>query len=79
MSKLERLSHSLVSYWELRPGAQLGSSPEVLSNIRLGWKGLARTYCLAYLTKASVTKKKGFISLKPNFVVTKLFSFVTDS
>jgi hypothetical protein len=48
--------------------------PALLSNIKLGWKGLPGASTLAYLSEASVTKPKSFITLTQGANVIKLFS-----
>jgi hypothetical protein len=41
------------------------ATPEVGSNIRLGWKGLPGTNTLAYYTQILITTVKSFITLTP--------------
>jgi len=41
---------------ELFKDAALGYAPDLLSNVRVGWKGLPGTNFLAYFSPFSVTK-----------------------
>jgi hypothetical protein len=46
-------------------GASLGQAPALLTNIRLGWKGLPGTNTLAYYEHSQLTDVKRFITLDP--------------
>jgi hypothetical protein len=53
-------------------------SSDLLTNIRLGWKGLLVANVVACLASTSAMKEKSFIRMRPSVNVIKLFSFITD-
>ncbi len=59
---LEGKARSLPKVEHLK-GASLGQALALPTNIRLGWKGFAGTYALAYFEKSLLTTVKSFITL----------------
>ncbi len=53
----------------------LGHSPALLTNIRLGCKGLPRTNAQAYYGHLKITVVKSFITLEPEHVVSMFKNF----
>ncbi len=53
--------------------AQFGSAPALLTNIRLGYRGLPGTNTLAYEEKSKIMDRNCYITLGPGVYRTKLF------
>jgi hypothetical protein len=54
-------------------GALLDQAPALLTNLRLGWRGLPGTNTLAYYKNSLIADRKSFITLASDLNVIKLF------
>ncbi len=55
-------------------GVSLGIAAALLTNYRLGWKGLPRTNAVVYYKNSYITDKKSFIKVSPGHNVINVFT-----